>query len=640
MAQAVAAFRINSAHLFLDSLVAGSESSGANRLKIGDQLLAGLKGSDDLAANLRVPDKLLPELANVVGAWNNFKKGLQLRDQVKTEKPTAIPGSNELDTLQGLNGSLGHWLVEIGSNQLVVRGQKAISGVLEKLSIELRRFGPTPGITDRKYLAELWTDLGSAIRNTHDIEDADAKVLVTELQSEFDRLSPRFELPRAKSEIEQSTLASQYAKNTELQFLLEKMQQGLIVLEHEQNYLFRLGVVAALTSLLFLFILAIVFWKDAQQKLAHSSQSNSSNQRAILRLLDEITDLAEGDLTTRATVTEDITGALADSVNYAIDTLRELVMTMDDASVRVANSAKETGSTAQRLSRASSLQEREVRRSSNYITAMANTTKQMAAKSVKVRDIANQSVLKAQSGYTAATQTMDGMTDIREQIQDTSKRLKRLGESSQQIGEIISLVNDIAERTNLLALNAAIQASSNNGQNNIFSPVADEVQTLAERVEEATRDIEGLVGTIQADTRAAISSMEKSTEGVVKGAELAEQAGVALSDIQLVSRDLSDRIQDIADKALRQAEVSAKLSGNMRVISDIAKQTNLGMKSTTKSIVDLESMSAELTKTVAGFILPVTSKGSPNSQKEAEPTDEVKQVEDSLETQGDEAREH
>lgn len=607
MAQAVAAFRINSAHLFLDSLVAESNGSGANRLAIGDQLLMGLKGNDDLVSNLRVPDKLLPELGNVAGAWENFKKGLRLREKIETEKPTAIPGSNELDTLQGLNGSLGHWLVEVGAENSVVQGQNKVTQNLMKLSNELRRLGPSPSLADRKSLAELWRALGSAINATNDVNDPDAKVLVDELRLEFDRLNPRFALPRPQSEIEQSTLASQYGKNTELQFLLEKMQQGLVVLEHEQNYLFRLGVVAALTSLLFLFILAIVFWKDAQQKLAQSSQSNSNNQRAILRLLDEITDLAEGDLTTRATVTEDITGALADSVNYAIDTLRELVMTMDDASVRVANSAKETGNTAKRLSRASNLQEREVRRSSNYIVAMAKTTKQMAQRSVKARDIANQSVLKAQSGYVAATQTMDGMAEIREQIQDTSKRLKRLGESSQQIGEIISLVNDIAERTNLLALNAAIQASSSNSQSSVFSPVADEVQALAECVEEATRDIEALVVTIQADTRAAINSMEKSTEGVVKGAELAEQAGVSLSDIQLVSRDLSERIQDVADKALRQAGVSEKLSGNMRVISDIAQQTNQGMKSTTESIEDLESMSAELTKTVSGFILPKTS---------------------------------
>lgn len=607
MAQAVAAFRINSAHLFLDSLVAESNGSGANRLAIGDQLLMGLKGNDDLVSNLRVPDKLLPELGNVAGAWENFKKGLRLREKIETEKPTAIPGSNELDTLQGLNGSLGHWLVEVGAENSVVQGQNKVAQNLMKLNSELRRLGPSPSLADRKSLAELWRALGSAINATNDVNDPDAKVLVDELRLEFDRLNPRFALPRPQSEIEQSTLASQYGKNTELQFLLEKMQQGLVVLEHEQNYLFRLGVVAALTSLLFLFILAIVFWKDAQQKLAQSSQSNSNNQRAILRLLDEITDLAEGDLTARATVTEDITGALADSVNYAIDTLRELVMTMDDASVRVANSAKETGNTAKRLSRASNLQEREVRRSSNYIAAMAKTTKQMAQRSVKARDIANQSVLKAQSGYVAATQTMEGMAEIREQIQDTSKRLKRLGESSQQIGEIISLVNDIAERTNLLALNAAIQASSSNSQSSVFSPVADEVQALAECVDEATRDIEALVVTIQADTRAAINSMEKSTEGVVKGAELAEQAGVSLSDIQLVSRDLSERIQDVADKALRQAGVSEKLSGNMRVISDIAQQTNQGMKSTTESIEDLESMSAELTKTVSGFILPKTS---------------------------------
>ncbi len=603
MQSVVSKFRLTSSQIMIDSVVPGPVSLVSPELASGEKLLDTLRSGDPAKAIPAIPKLLEPEVSAIQGAWLNFVQGLEMSGRALRADTPAILSAEQLDTLSGLNTSLGNWLQEIEIRKEHAESQKQIGHLLSELISVAEQSGKKPSDEAKRKTLEVWRVLKSQMPVLSIIDNVDARILVDEMQAEVKRLNALIDPVVSKSELAKTSFANQYAKNSELQLLLGKLQEGIDVLEHEQNYLFRLGVVAALFSLLFLFILAIVFWRDSENKVARSNQKNATNQRAILRLLDEITDLAEGDLTTRATVTEDITGAIADSVNYAVDTIRGLVITMNHVSARVSAAAEHTGDTAKRLTRASNLQERETRRSSNYITAMAKTMKQMSDRANDARDVANQSVLQAQSGYAAVSETMEGMDEIRQQIQDTSKRLKRLGESSQQIGEIISLVNDIAERTNLLSLNAAIQASANGGHNN-FSAVSDEVQRLAERVNEATRDIEGLIVTIQADTRAAISSMELSTSRVVKGSSLAEQAGEALNEIQLVSRDLSEKIQDIADKSIRQAEVTSKLSGNMQVISHISIQTNEGLKGTAGSIDQLHSMAKNLTRSVEKFVLP------------------------------------
>ncbi|MCB1754434.1 MAG: hypothetical protein KDJ38_02865 [Gammaproteobacteria bacterium] len=618
---AVAQFRTVATRLVLDSVMPESESRVSDGIKRGNQLIGDLAGESNAGLAPALPAILMPDLQPVSGAWENLVGSLQHASVSAPDRQNADPDPGQLETLSGLSASLGRLLATIAVDESKKSAHAEFESLLNALHETVVDYQQNPLAADKQSLIERWQAVRSQMQPLTGVGDADADILLSEMQTEIERLDPLFAVAEPAADIVQGALTHQYAKNSELQLLLDKLRDAIKVLVREQNYLFRLGVVAALFSLLFLFILAIVFWRDSQNKIAMSMNKNAANQRAILRLLDEITDLAEGDLTARATVTEDITGAIADSVNYAIDTIRNLVVTIKRTSTRVAAAAQETGQTAMRLSRASGLQEREVRRSSNYITAMANTMRQMSEKSAEAKEIAVQSVLNAQSGFAAVSETMAGMSDIRQQIQDTSKRLKRLGESSQQIGEIISLVNDIAERTNLLALNAAIQTSSAGGYNK-FSPVADEVQKLAERVNEGTREIEGLIVTIQADTRAAIASMEKSTSGVVKGASLAEQAGASLNDIQLVSQQLSEKIQSIADKAARQAEVTSKLSGNMRVISDIAQQTNEGMKSTASSILELENMSRELMQEVSGFVLPAEDLENPETDT-ARPIGEV-----------------
>ncbi|HNO60055.1 MAG TPA: methyl-accepting chemotaxis protein, partial [Plasticicumulans sp.] len=325
---------------------------------------------------------------------------------------------------------------------------------------------------------------------------------------------------------------------------------------------------------------------------------------AILRLLDEMGDLAEGDLTVQASVTEDITGAIADSINYAIEALRDLVTTINDTSGRVAAAAEETRSIAERLASASQEQASQIETSGNTIAQMARSMDEVSSKTASSSEVAQQAAALAREGGERVRRTIQGMDAIREHIQETSKRIKRLGESSQEIGDIVELINDIADQTNILALNAAIQASAAGEAGRGFAVVADEVQRLAERSGNATKRIESLVKTIQADTNEAIISMEKSTTEVVNGAGLAETAGVSLNEIESVSSRLAELIGDISSAATEVSTMAARVAGMMGSINAITAETAEGSADTARAIGDLTSLAQELRQSVAGFRLP------------------------------------
>ncbi len=344
---------------------------------------------------------------------------------------------------------------------------------------------------------------------------------------------------------------------------------------------------------------------DADRQRAESVElENQRNQSAILRLLDELGDLADGDLTVQATVSEDFTGAIADSINYSIDQLRQLVSTINQTAVQVSSAAQETQSTAMHLAEASEHQAQEIAGASAAVNEMAVSIDQVSANAAESAVVADRSVAIAHKGADVVQRSIEGMDTIREQIQETSKRIKRLGESSQEIGDIVSLINDIADQTNILALNAAIQASMAGEAGRGFAVVADEVQRLAERSASATKQIEQLVKTIQSDTNEAVISMEQTTSEVVRGARLAQDAGVALEEIQSVSRNLADLIQNISNAARQQAASAGHISNTMNVIQEITTQTTAGTIATARSIGNLAEMAAELRLSVAGFKLP------------------------------------
>lgn len=364
------------------------------------------------------------------------------------------------------------------------------------------------------------------------------------------------------------------------------------------------GYVLGLLALASIILIGLVMVRETNRRLGETAEKNERNQAAILRLLDEIADLADGDLTVAATVTEDFTGAIADSINYSIDQLRDLVLTINSTAVQVAAAAQETQATAMHLAEASEHQAQEIAGASAAINEMAVSIDQVSANASESSAVAERSVAIANKGNEVVHNTITGMDNIREQIQDTSKRIKRLGESSQEIGDIVSLINDIADQTNILALNAAIQASMAGDAGRGFAVVADEVQRLAERSSGATKQIEALVKTIQTDTNEAVISMEQTTSEVVRGARLAQDAGVALEEIEKVSKTLAALIQNISNAARQQASSAGHISNTMNVIQEITSQTSAGTTATAKSIGNLAKMASEMRKSVSGFTLP------------------------------------
>ncbi|HUN26585.1 MAG TPA: methyl-accepting chemotaxis protein [Steroidobacteraceae bacterium] len=341
-----------------------------------------------------------------------------------------------------------------------------------------------------------------------------------------------------------------------------------------------------------------------QQAVATQRSESDRNQQAILRLLDELSSLADGDLTVQATVTEDITGAIADSINYAVDALRGLVTTINQSAIQLDGAARQTQALAQHLAKSSGAQSKQIGAATETAGTVAAATEEVSGNAERAADVARHSVDVAHKGGDAVRRTIDGMNAIRETIQETSKRIKRLGESSQEIGNIVELINDIAEQTNILALNASIQASMAGEAGRGFAVVADEVQRLAERAANATKQIEVLVRTIQTDTNEAVVSMERSTTDVVGGALLAENAGAALEEIEQVSNQIASLVQNISASSRQQSSAVLNIARNMQVLKEISGQTADSTSATSVAIAKLAELSAGMRKAAAGFRLP------------------------------------
>ena len=364
------------------------------------------------------------------------------------------------------------------------------------------------------------------------------------------------------------------------------------------------GAIGLAAMVCLVWVLVYSFLSAERRRAKTAARINKENQQAILKLLDEMSSLADGDLTVQATVTEDITGAIADSVNFAIEQLRELVKGIKYTAQEVASSAMETRSSTSDLAKAAAEQAQQVGAATLTVPNMAQSFDNMARRSSESSEVARSSVAIAHTGGEKVRETIDGMDTIRDQIQQTSKRIKRLGESTQEIGDIVELINGFAEQTNVLALNAAIQAASAGGSGKGFAVVADEVQQLAESATTATRRIETLVQTIQADTFEAVVSMESTISEVVSGARLAEDAGTALDQIERVSTDLSSLIASISEEAHTHSTTATEISELMKNVQKVSVQASAGSSQAATSVEKLAELVMQLSDSVTDFKLP------------------------------------
>jgi len=598
--------------------------SGRDRFS---QTLAELKNGDPASSLPATPDSVLPQLRQVENAWLelrayadqillNREEVLAVREFIGVIEeliPAVLEASDQVAG-QLIKGDSTPRQIYLAVRQLMLaeRMQNNVNRVLQggtSTAVAIDQFSQDADQFGRVLQGMLNGDeqLGIvAITDPEGLKQLEEVTLlfvtlqdhVGEIIDKTPKLLPALEV------IEEITPSSER---------LDRASQDLIQAYRETGGAFQLGPVSigpyavtimGVISAMLLVVLGLILLRDSRDREARAEAHNQRNQEAIRRLLNEMVALGDGDLTIQATVSEDITGAIADSVNQAVEEMRGLVTTINETSVQVSASTQETRATAMHLSQASDRQRDKIVNASDIVREMSSTMDEMATKASHSVAVARESLDIAREGGETVQGTIEGMKNIREQIQETSKRIKRLGESSQEIGNIVELIEDIADQTNILALNAAMQAAMAGEQGRGFAVVADEVQRLAERSTNATKQIEALVNTIQADTNEAVISMEASTSEVVSGAERAEAAGEALKRIEQVSQQIAEQIEAVAVDAIEQSDDAKTIDDSMKVIQEITNQTAEGTGQTSQSIESLALLAGQLRETVSRFKLP------------------------------------
>jgi twitching motility protein PilJ len=579
-----------------------------------DEQTLGLVEGDELLDLKPVPESAQAAAQAVRAIWEAMEPDVQ---QITRLTPEYSRGLGEAEALvEQIRGEAGLYARHASfAEELVGRGGAANAAVVLALQIAgLERIATTAtqlfaaGRDPREFYPDMRREAQALVeRNARLARESAGAALATAVGSELEALSAT--IAGLEGRVENLSplpaLASELPGNsTDLFRAASELAGELVELNERTAVLPLVSYGSVALAIVLLIAYAVLTARAVGVRIRAAESRDARQQQAILGLLDEITNLADGDLTVDVTVTEDFTGAIADSINYTVGNMRSLVGTINDTSSQLVESAESTQSLAVKMNEASERQAREITGITQAISATSQSLQQVAGRAEKLALQAEGSVSVARQGAETAERTIQGMNALREQIQDTSKRIKRLGESSQEIGNIIELINDIAEQTGTLALNASIQAAMAGEQGRGFAVVAEEVQRLAERASGATRQIENLVKTIQADTNEAIVSMERSTQNVVGGARSAEEAGGALTQVQSSSQQIAQLIQEIAAAARQQSASATQIAGQMQNIREIAVQTSRSSGQTAQAVGELNTLSDRLRSSVEGFKLP------------------------------------
>ena len=466
-----------------------------------------------------------------------------------------------------------------------------------------------------------------AMLGTREITDAESMQLISEIRASqvaLDaRLSPVFSGQSSLQEIvladaealassenlfaDQQVMDDLATRHNLLDDTLDALESEVANSRGSDSLWFTLGQLSGLIGTAILALLVLGLMRTLLHERSRRVETDNSQEESILLLLDEISQLADGDLNTRATVNEGITGSIADSVNYAVTELRRLVGTMSTSAERVQVAVEETGTTARQLANASVVQSREISRSSAYTEAMANTMQQLSARATEANAIAARSVQLSASARAAVEQTEGRVQSVKRKTAEANRVMNRLGDSSSQISRSIKLMDQVAEKTRLLAMNTAIRARSSGPSGSMASDMAEvseQVQGLANRLSQSAGEIETLVSVVQQDVAVTLENMSSIDSEVDSVAKQAEEAAKSLHQIEAVSQRLDQIVNSLDERTQRQKQVITQLSSNMNVINDVTRHSAHGLQLSASSLEDLRLMASELKDSVAEFSLP------------------------------------